>query len=236
MVVSLAAFLIYFSTRLGGKPVARDNANRLFWLLVSGSLIFYLAFLLIGLILGSATVGYGGLDLPALVPFVSASSRFWLALGGTLMLLGFWFYFYLIATALNARDFVRIVREASPRAFWFVSAIALFVGTMQGLLQVIPATAQLLVVSEEIPNIHAQLNMIGGIMLALMGVVYVLVPELTGAQISQRIRRLNLYGVAMGIAGYYVVVMGSGLVRAGYLRQGMDNAQAARSWVGLPPR
>ena len=70
MVVSLGAFLVYFSTRIGGKPVSRENANRLFWILVPGSLIFYLAFLLIGLILGSATVGYGGLDLPALVPFV----------------------------------------------------------------------------------------------------------------------------------------------------------------------
>ena len=78
----------------------------------------------------------------------------------------------------------------------------------------IPATAQLLVVSEEIPNIHAQLNMIGGIMLALMGVVYVLLPELTGATIPQRIRRLNLYGLLGGIAGYYVVVLASGLVRA----------------------
>lgn len=233
MVVSLGAFLIYFAPRLGGSPISRDNANRLFWILVPGSLLFYLAFLLTGLILGSATVGHGGLELPALVPFVSASSRFWLALGGTLMLLGFWFYFYLIATSLHAREFGQAVRAASPKAFWFVSAIALFVGTLQGMLQVIPATAQLLVVSEEIPNIHAQLNMIGGIMLALTGVVYMLVPELTGAQIPQRLRRINLYGVACGIAGYYVVVLSSGLIRAGYLRQGMNDAQAAAQlgWV-----
>lgn len=230
MVVSLGAFLIYFAPRMGGGSpggISRENGKRLFWILVPGSLVFYLAFLLSGLVLGNATVGYGGLELPQLIPFVSASSRFWLALGGTLMLLGFWFYFYLLATSLRLHQLPAALRDASPRAFWFLSALALFVGTLQGMLQVIPTTAQLLVVSQEVPNIHAQLNMIGGILLALMGVTYLLLPELVGVEVSRRVRRVNLYGVAMGIAGYYVVVLASGLARASYLRQGMNDAQAA---------
>lgn len=200
-----------------------------------GSLIFYLAFLLIGLILGYATVGHGGLELPQLVPFVSASARFWLALGGTWMLLGFWFYFYVLARALHARDFFKVLRDASPRAFWLVSALALFVGTWQGMLQVIPATAPLLLVAQEVPNIHAQLNMIGGILLALMGVVYVLLPELTGAHASQKWMRVNLYGVGLGIAAYYVVVLASGLARGVSLRQGLNDAEAAAQLGWLAP-
>lgn len=233
MMVSLAAFLAYFAARLDGHSIERGAMNRLFWLLVPGSLAFYLAFLVIGLVLGNATVGYGGLEIPALVPFVAASSRFWLALGGTLMLLGFWYYFYLLARSLKAREFLKVLRDAPPKAFWFVSALALFVGTLQGLLQIIPATAQLLVIAEEVPNIHAQLNMLGGIMLALMGIVYVLTPELLGAEIESRFRRVNLYGVGVGIAGYYLVVLVSGLLRAEHLRQGMNNAQAAAQvgWV-----
>jgi hypothetical protein len=238
MVVSLGAFLVYFAPRMANRgqgALLRENANRLFWLLVPGSLVFYLAFLLIGLILGSATVGGGGLELPALVPFVSASSRLWLALGGSLMLVGFWFYFYLIARGLGYRNFFAALKQASPAGFWFLSALALFVGTLQGMLQVIPATAQLLVVAQEVPNIHAQLNMIGGILLALMGVVYVLLPELVGVQVSQRLRRLNLYGVAGGIGAYYVVVLASGLVRATWLRQGFTDAQAAAQLGALAP-
>ncbi len=237
MVVSLGAFLAYFSTRTGGVAIAREQANRLFWILVPGSLVFYLAFLIVGLVMGYDLVGYGGLEVPQLVPFVAASSRFWLALGGTLMLLGFWYYFYLIVRALGSGNIFRTVgqsiREGSPKAFWFVSAMALFVGTAQGMLQVIPATASLLVVAQEIPNIHAQLNMIGGIMLALIGVVYVLVPELTGAAATQTQRRVSLYGIGGGIAGYYVVVLTSGLLRGVYLRQGMNDAQAAAQlgWV-----
>lgn len=227
MVVSLGAFLFYFAARLGGDEVPRANANRFFWIMVPGSLVFYLAFLISGLVLGYAAMGFGGLEIPQLVPFVSASSRFWLALGGTLMLLGFWYYFYIIGKALHVRDFFQEVRAATPKAFWFVSAIALFIGTAQGMLQVIPATAQLLVVAEEIPNIHAQLNMIGGIVLALLGVVLMMLPDLVGAGVSQRLRRVTLYGVASGIVSYYVVVLVSGLIRGSYLRQGMTDAQAA---------
>ncbi len=241
MIVSLGAFLIYFSKQMGGIEISRAQGNRFFWIMVPGSLLFYFAFLIIGLVLGYATVGYGGLELPALVPFISASSRFWLALGGTLMLLGFWYYFFLIAKALGIfqtrfrqeNGFGKFLRDVSPKAFWFVSAIALFIGTMQGMFQVIPATAQLLVVAQEIPNIHAQLNMIGGILLALMGVVYVLLPELVGVGVSQNLRRVSLYGVAGGIASYYVVVLASGLARANYLRAGMNDAEAAAQlgWV-----
>jgi len=233
MMVSIVAFLVYFAPRMGGHKIPRESANRLFWILVPGSLVFYFAFLLSGLILGSAAVGYGGLDIPALVPFMSRSSRFWLALGGTLMLLGFWYYFYLLTKSLNAREIFNAVRQASPKAFWLISAIALFVGTLQGMLQIIPASAQFLVLPEEVPNIHAQLNMIGGVVLALMGVVYVLLPELTNARVNARLRRLNLYGVASGIAGYYLVVLISGLTRGVYLRQGMNDVQAAAQlgWV-----
>lgn len=254
MVVSLAAFLIYFIPRRGGRAIDRHSTNRLFSILVPGSLIFYLAFLLTGLILGSATVGYGGLAIPALVPFVSASARFWLALGGSLMLFGFWYYFYLVLSNLSLRvgaavlsapkkqspaspigGFWNALRAASPQAFWLVSTVALFVGTLQGILQIIPSTAQFLVVAEEVPNIHAQLNMIGGVILALLGIVILLAPELLGAPIQVRYRRAVLYGIGGGIASYYVVVLISGLFRAGLLRDGMNDAQAAGQLGWIAP-
>lgn len=236
MVVSLAAFLIYFIPRLGGRAIDRHSTNRLFWILVPASLLFYLSFLVTGLIMGSATVGYGGLHIPALVPFISASARFWLALGGSLMLLGFWYYFYLVLANLSLRVGLPVqkpgfwrpaLRAASPHAFWLASTLALFVGTLQGMLQIIPATAQFLVVAEEVPNIHAQLNMIGGVILALLGIVILLAPELLGAPIQTRYRRGALYGIGVGIASYYAVVIVSGLLRATYLREGLNDAQAA---------
>ena len=233
MVISLAAFLVYFAPRLQPdgngnlKAVSRRTANRLFWVLVPGSLAFYLAFLLLGLFLGGAANGYGGIQAPALVPALGRWRGRLLALGGTAMLAGFWFYFYVLWRTLDLRTIWGKVRAATPAGFWLASSIALFVGTVQGLLQLMPGTAPILTAPEEVPNIHAQLNMIGGVLLALIGLVYLLLPELVGREAEARLRQLSLFGIGSGIASYYLATLSTGLVRLGYMRQGMNSVQAA---------
>jgi hypothetical protein len=230
MMVSLGAFLVYFGPRMGLRlPAAslKHWGNLLFWVLVPGSLAFYLAFLLLGLVLGGAVNGYGGIQAPQWVPLLSQNLRLILAAAGSFMLAGFWIYFVLIWRGLKLSTLVQQVRDVTPAAFWLLSSLALVVGTFQGLLQVIPATAQFLTVPEEVPNIHAQLNMIGGVLLALIGLVYLLLPELVGEQPERALVRGSLYGVAGGIAGYYLVTLTTGLVRYAYLQQGMDDVQAA---------
>jgi hypothetical protein len=233
MVVSLAAFLVYFAPRLQPegngnlKTVSRRTANRLFWILVPGSLAFYLAFLLLGLVLGGAANGYGGIEAAAWAPVLGRWRGRLLAIAGTAMLAGFWFYFYILWRTLNLRSIRRSVRAATPAGFWLASSVALFVGTVQGLLQLMPGTAAILTTPEEVPNIHAQLNMIGGVMLALIGLVYLLLPELVGSEADARLRRLSLVGIGSGIAGYYVTTLSTGLIRLGYMRQGMSDVEAA---------
>jgi heme/copper-type cytochrome/quinol oxidase subunit 1 len=235
MMVSLAAFLVFFAPRLSrhAKPISRRVANALFWTLVPGSLLFYLAFLLLGLILGGDTLGYGGLQLPALAPLLHAWRAPLLALGGTVMLAGFWLYFLVLWRHLDLRRLKEQLRAATPAAFWLVSSLALVIGTFQGLLQVVPATARILTVPEEVPNIHAQLNMIGGVLLALIGLVYLLLPELLGVQTERRLRRVTLFSLGGGIGAYYLTTLATGLLRYVYLWRGLDNVQAAArlGWV-----
>jgi hypothetical protein len=201
--VSLAAFLVFFAPRLAvdaglsheTKPISKRVANALFWTLVPGSLLFYFSFLLIGLILGGETLGAGGLQLPALAHLLHTWRAPILALGGTAMLAGFWLYFVVLWRRLDLRRLKQQVRAATPAAFWLVSSLALAIGTFQGLLQVIPATARILTVPEEVPNIHAQLNMIGGVLLALIGLVYLLMPQLLGVATGRRLRRVTLWSL-----------------------------------------
>ena len=122
---------------------------------------------------------------------------------------------------------IKELKSATPRAFWLVSSFALVLGTFQGLLQVIPATARFLDVSSEVPNIHAQLNMIGGVILALIGLVYLLLPELVGQEVEKRLRLRSLVGVSSGIGMYYLVTLVTGLLRMQWLVQGYTDAQAA---------
>jgi heme/copper-type cytochrome/quinol oxidase subunit 1 len=233
MMVSLAAFLVYFGPRLGGTRLGQRPANRLFWILVPGSLAFYLAFLLLGLILGGAANGYGGIQIPRLVPLLARWRATILAISGSLMLAGFWVYFITLWRSLHLRSLWQQVQAATPAAFWLISSLALLVGTCQGLLQVIPATAYFLTTPEEVPNIHAQLNMIGGVLLALIGLVYLLLPELVGQTVERRLARLSLAGIGGGIGGYYLVTLATGLLRLTFIRSGMNDGQAAArlGWV-----
>ncbi len=230
MIVSLAAFVGYFSSRLGGKAISRRAMNIVFWVLVPGSLFFYLTFLLTGLILG------GAIDVPAaLFTFLSQNFLVLIAISGVAMLAGFWAYFAVTGVSLRFQHLKQHFLAATPTAFWLVSLIALFIGTIQGLLQALPATSRLLTTPEEIPNIHAQLNMIGGVLLALIGLVYYLLPELTGKRASAKLMRLSLIGISFGIAGYYTLTLMTGLRRMGYMEQGMTSVQAAAQLTWLAP-
>jgi len=233
MMVALVGLLAYFSPRMGGRPIEERTANRIFWLLVPGSLAFYLTFLLLGLILGGAANGKGGIQIPLLVPFLSKQMPVLLSIAGSLMLSGFWAYFLVLWRGLRLRTLRSQIREGSPSAFWLISSLALVVGTFQGLLQLLPPSMRIFTTAEEIPNIHAQLNMIGGIMLALIGLVYLLLPELVGQPVEPRLARLSLYGITGGIAGYYLATLVIGMTRFGFLQGGMDDAEAAvrLGWV-----
>lgn len=235
MIVSLAAFLIYFSQQMGGTLPERRTANLLFWTIVPGSLLFYLTFLLTGLILGGQANGYGGIQSPVLAAFISRWRVVAMAVSGLAMLTGFWVYFRLIWRTLHLRSLATQFHQATPKAFWLVSSIVLVVGTFHGVLQIFPGISYYLTTPEEVPNIHAQLNMVGGVLLALIGIVYLLLPELTGQYVSQRLRQLTLWGMTGGITTYYVLTLFSGLARLELMRQGMDGVTAALAlWRGVP--
>ncbi len=235
VMVSLSAFLLFFSTRLGGKFLGRRTANAIFWTLVPGSLAFYLTFLLLGLVLGGATNGYGGIQAPQLVPLLNTWKPFLLALSGTAMLAGFWVYFIVLWRNLGLRNLWSEVRQATPAGFWLLSSFALLVGTFHGLLQAIPATAQLITGPEELPNIHAQLNMIGGAILALIGLVALLLPELVGKHANPRLLRVSLAGIGGGIGAYYLATLATGILRGDLVRGGLSDGQAADRMGWLAP-
>jgi hypothetical protein len=150
-----------------------------------------------------------------------------LSLGGSFMLAGFWVYFITLWRGLSLRSIGQQVREATPAAFWLISSLALVVGTFQGLLQLLPPTLRVLTTPEEVPNIHAQLNMIGGVLLALIGLVYSLLPELAGKSADHGLVRKSLWGISGGIGAYYLSTLITGLLRFGYMLQGMDTVRAA---------
>src|SRR5439155_10223461 len=98
---------------------------------------------------------------------------------------------------------VRSVRHSrSPvRAFVFAGCAALLLGTLQGPVQAFPAVNELLDrggdAGDVIVNLHAQLNMLGGLMVLLVGAALALVPG------TRRVPRALLPSVAVGMLVYY---------------------------------
>lgn len=105
--------------------------------------------------------------------------------------------------------------------FVVLSVVSFFVGTMHGMLQVMPPIRHWL---DSIgspyggpghmidPLAHAHMNLVGGVVLLAMGVTYYLLPILSGRQIhSRRLVDLTFWLTAVGAYGFYAAEMGFGI-------------------------
>jgi hypothetical protein len=177
---------------LGGKAPTRRVANLCFWSLLGGSLAFYGVALYLGFHEGRLVVRHG--LTPEQAEEATRLHPFLIMGAGIAMMAAFWF---LLVT------FVRSFRDARGpvRAFVLAGCAALAVGTLQGPVQAFPAVNELLDrggdAGDVIVNLHAQLNMLAGLMVILMGAALTLTPG------ALRSPRRILLGVGVGMAVYY---------------------------------
>ncbi len=101
--------------------------------------------------------------------------------------------------------------------FLAVSALSLLIGTIHGLLQVLPPIRAWL---DSIgspyggpghmidPLAHAHINLVGGVVMLVMGVTYYLLPILSGRSIySVRLVRHSFWLMTLGVFSFYAVQM-----------------------------
>ena len=101
--------------------------------------------------------------------------------------------------------------------YLLTSSAFLFVGTVHGVLQVIrPIRHWLDSIGSPYggpghmidPLAHAHINVIGGVMLILMGVTYYLVPRFTGHPVwSKRLVEHTFWWTTLGVIGFYSTLM-----------------------------
>jgi hypothetical protein len=220
-----AGALFALAPALGGKAPTRRVANLCFWSLLGGSLAFYGVALYLGLHEGRLVVRYG--LTPEQAEEATRLHPFLIMGAGIAMLAAFWF---LLVT------FVRSFRHASSpvRAFVLAGCAALAAGTLQGPVQAFPAVNELLDrggdAGDVIVNLHAQLNMLGGLMVILMGAALALTPG------ALRFTRSILVGVGAGMATYYVGGIAFAAVEAGRVSNGGTFGAAVASlepWQAL---
>ena len=204
----VAGALFYFAPLLGGRAPSRRAADACFYALLAGSLAFYGSAMYLGFHEGALVVGRG--LSPEEAERATAIHPFLLMGAGIAMLAAFWFLLWLVARSfLGAR--------APERGFVLAGCAALAVGTLQGPIQAFPAVHELLDEGGDagavIVNLHAQLNMLGGLLVMLVGLTLALLAQLGGVRML-RAERVALAGVALGVATYYAVGIETSAVEA----------------------
>jgi len=195
----VAGALFYLAPLLGGRAPSRRAADACFYALLAGSLAFYGSAMYLGFHEGALVAGRG--LSPEEAERATAIHPFLLMTAGIAMLVAFWLLLWLVARSfLGAR--------APARGFVLAGCAALAVGTLQGPIQAFPAVHDLLDEGGDagavIVNLHAQLNMLGGLLVMLVGVTLALLARLGGTRFL-RAERVALVGVAIGVATYYAV-------------------------------
>jgi hypothetical protein len=220
-----AGALFALAPVLGGTAPTRRVANLCFWSLLGGSLAFYGVALYLGFHEGRLVVRHG--LTPEQAEEATRLHPFLIMGAGIAMLAAFWF---LLLT------FVRSFRHARTpaRAFVLAGCAALAAGTLQGPIQAFPAVNELLDrggdAGDVIVNLHAQLNMLGGLMVILMGAALALTPG------ALRSTRSILVGVGAGMAAYYVGGIAFAAVEANRVSNGGTFGAAVASlepWQAL---
>jgi hypothetical protein len=218
----VAGALFQLAPHLGGTAPSPRLANVTWGLLLTASLAFYGSCLYLGFHEGSVVVGHGLTPTQAME---RTSAHGPLLVGSGVLMFG---AFWLLLAVL-----VRTYRTAPRPLSLYVAAgcCALAVGTLQGPIQAVPAVRALLDRGDEagdvIVNLHAQLNMLGGLMVLLIGAALALL---------RRPARRPVALVPAGMAIYYGAGIAFSVVEVHRMTHGASFAAAVRSlepWSAL---
>ncbi len=198
----------------GRLPAAQERRqDRLvFWLLVPGSVAFYLTFMYLGVHEGRMIVA--GRSFDDAVAATGLRHHVPLALAGSATFVG-------LATALIVlvRRVTSGAMSAATRFVVLVAAGSLAVGMCQGLLQLTAPVKQFIETTGQsgdgIANAHAQLNMMGGVLLLSTALVIERAPALFGVAVPDTVldwfRRACLPAVALVYLSAMTTAIAGGL-------------------------
>lgn len=126
--------------------------------------------------------------------------------------------------------------------FLAVSALSLFIGTIHGMLQVMPPIrAWLDSIGSPFggpghmidPLAHAHMNLVGGVVMLVMGVTYYLLPILCNRKIySLRLVEYSFWLMVLGVYGFYAVQMVFGIWEGYWMFHDTAVWQAVHHWYG----
>jgi len=132
---------------------------------------------------------------------------------------------------------VRVRDEARTQGhvvlrFLVLSVIHLFIGTVQGVLQTFPGIAQWIREAGPAghlidPLAHAHINLVGGVTMGMMGLIYYVLPKVLGRDVySPALSGASFWLSTVGVLGFFCSLVGLGLVEGNMIHAGMTWSEA----------
>lgn len=236
--IALAGITYYILPRVLKRPLySKTLCNIGFWFTTCGVFGFYCALLPIGLTEGSLV--HQGYTYQQAKDIVGFWHKFPEAVTAACMGIGYWVYVTnVVMTIWQSR------RDASTEQrftvkFHLVASIALLMGTLQGVYQVLPwsldwlyktgAAGQLID-----PASHAHMNLVGGVIFAFMGFLYYFIPRITGHSVySIRLANFSFWALFIGVFSFWLTLITLGFIEGDRVISRGITAQAARAEMGI---
>lgn len=244
--ISLTALLYYILPRLGRRPLYSGTLTSVsFWFTVIGVFGFYLSVLAVGAYEGLMV--HAGWKYEAARDYLGAWHKLPIALTAAIMGVGYWTFttnVWVTAWRIGRFRRERPAEGATPIEwllvqFCVVSATALFIGTVQGVYQVMPWSLDWLHAAGEAghlidPMAHAHMNLVGGVSVGMMALLYFFLPRMLGRPIySYQLARFSYSAVVIGVFGFWLVAIILGFVEGTPIVEGRMTYDAIREQVGL---
>src|SRR5580765_646124 len=198
----------YALPRIVRRPLTSDGlAQCAFWFTAVGLLVFYVTLVVGGIVMGRLV--QHGWDYQSAKAHLGKGYKVPVGVGAGIMGLGYWCF---AANALLTVFQARLVRVPKPQGhlwrYLATGAIALTVGTVQGVIQVTPAHADWLYraghAGEWIdPISHAHINLVTGLTMLVAGVLFQLAPQLGGTAPSRRLANTTWWLLLGGSLVFY---------------------------------
>jgi cytochrome c oxidase cbb3-type subunit 1 len=244
--ISLTALLYYIMPRLGHRPLYSSSLTSVsFWFTLFGVLGFYIAVICVGAYEGSMV--HAGWQYAAAREWMGAWHKGPIAVSAAIMGIGYWTF-----TAnvwFTARRMGQYRREHPDKGatpiewlliqFCVVAATALFIGTVQGVYQVMPWSLDWLLKAGEAghlidPMAHAHMNLVGGVSIGMMALLYYFLPRMLGRPIySFKMARFSYYTVVIGVFSFWLIAIILGFVEGTPIVEHGAEYDTVREQVGL---
>lgn len=231
-VLSIIAGTVFFLTRPADTAGnERRMENLVFWILVPGSVLFYFAFLFLGFTEGSMIVDHR-MTFTDAARTMGSLHTIPLALSGTVTFLGIWLFIGVVLWRC-------LQSESKGRLGLMLGAMALCLGTLQGLAQASPSIRTWMLAAGQaggaMADAHAQINITGGVLMMLLGAMLSIGAPMTVSAVPSRISGRACILMSIGALLYYASALSAAMKAAFAVHGGLPSGTAvmmANGWGG----